>query len=231
MKQNKCAFNLLLFGPPGSGKGTQSALLVKHFNLNHISTGDMFRKALKEKTTLGLKAKTYIDQGRLVPDSLVIDMLEVALLNFLNRCSQKPSLKEQGFLLDGFPRTLPQAKALAGLLKKINLKLFKILYLNVPEEDLTKRLTGRRVAEKSGQVYHIIFNPPKKKNTCDKTGEKLIQRKDDTQRVVKQRLKTYYQETAPLIEYYKKQNLLFTIKGRGSPKEVFLEIQSVLKSP
>ena len=214
--------NLLLFGAPGSGKGTQSALLVKHFKLFHISTGDLFRKTLREKTALSLKVQSYIDQGRLVPDSLVIELLENNLIQWL---SQNKTQAQRGFILDGFPRTLTQAKALSSLLKKINLSLSKVLYLQVAQKVLIERLTGRRVAEKSGLVYHVKFHPPKKPNICDKTGEKLIQRKDDTADVLKKRLKTYRQETMPLLNYYQRQKLILKIKGEGAPEEVFAQIQ------
>ena len=223
--KNKHKLNFLLFGPPGSGKGTQSDLLVKHFKLYHISTGELFRKALKEKTPLGLKAQVYMDTGHLVPDSLVIDLLERALVAWL---SQDKAKKEKGFVLDGFPRTLPQARALRAILKKIRLGLYKVLYLDVPEKVLTERLTGRRVAEKSGLVYHLKFKPPKKANICDHTGEKLIQRRDDTEALVKERLKTYHQQTAPVMEYYQSKNLLLKLNGDGLPEQVFSQIQANL---
>ncbi len=220
---NKISINLLLFGAPGSGKGTQSALLVRHFRLYHISTGELFRKALKEKTPMGLEAQAYMDKGHLVPDSLVIDLLEKALVAWPSQ-----SKAQGGFVLDGFPRTLPQAEALTALLKKIRLELYRVLYLNVPEKVLTERLTGRRVAEKSGLVYHLKFKPPKRENICDQTGEKLIQRKDDTEALVKERLKTYRQQTAPVLEYYKNKQLLLEINGEGLPEQVFSQIQAGL---
>ena len=217
--------NLLLFGAPGAGKGTQSALLKNHYHLRHISTGDLFRKA--KGSALGLRAQTYMNRGELVPDSIVIDMIK----KDLNRENTNPiSIKnpESGFILDGFPRTHAQATALDSLLHTLNMKLDHVLYLQVPENILIKRITGRRVAEKSGLVYHIDFYPPKKENICDKTGEKLIQRKDDTEDLVRERLKNYHRQTAPLIEYYRKQNLLLTVQGAGSSEEVFLQIQKSL---
>ena len=211
--------NLLLFGSPGTGKGTQSSFLISQYKLHHISTGDLFRKALGEKTPLGLKAQSYMDRGELVPDSIVIALIEEVLANI-----------KFGFILDGFPRTLAQAEALDSLLKNITLGLDKVLYLNVPESILIERIVGRRVAEKSGHVYHIRFSPPLKEGICDKSGEKLIHRNDDREEVVKQRLKAYREQTEPLIDYYREKNILFEIDGCGSPEKVFARLQSVLVS-
>ncbi len=211
--------NLLLFGAPGTGKGTQSAFFISHYKLFHISTGDLFRKALREKTPLGLKAQSYMDRGELVPDSVVIALIEQVLVDVKSR---------NGFILDGFPRTLAQAESLDSLLNNMGLKLDKVLYLNVPEEILIERIVGRRVAEKSGYVYHIKFNPPEKEGICDKSGEKLIHRNDDKEGVVTQRLKAYKEQTAPLIEYYREKNILFELDGCGSPKKVFSRIQSLM---
>ncbi len=216
--------NLLLFGAPGTGKGTQSAFLVSHYKLCHISTGDLFRRALKDKTALGLKAMSYMDQGSLVPDSIVINLVKEVLL------AESGGLKtKKGFILDGFPRTLKQAEALQSLLNDLNLKLDKVLYLNAPEEVLTQRITGRRVAEKSGKVYHIKFKPPRVSGICDLSGEKLKHRNDDRKEVVKERLKTYLEQTAPLIEYYRRQNILSEVDSAPSPEKVFSRIQTLLK--
>ena len=255
--------NLLLFGAPGSGKGAQSALLKQHYGFHHISTGDLFRKA--KGTPLGLRAQDYMNQGKLVPDSIVIDMIKEELNKI---CFAR---KATDLILDGFPRTLAQAIALDSLLQdlkmplnktcsgqaepaprvlpfekgsalggfstsKVRMKLRnanntsinKVLYLKVPEKVLIQRLTGRRVAEKSGFVYHIHFHPPKKKDICDKTGERLIQRKDDTKEVVQERLKSYHQQTQPLLEYYLKKNLLLELKGDDSLEKVFSQIQRAL---
>lgn len=225
--------NLLLFGAPGTGKGTQSAYLTTSYKLRHISTGNLFRKALQEKTELGLKAQSYMDQGKLVPDSIVIGLIKEVLtglsLNLSNdEGTEKKSYK--GFILDGFPRTLVQAQSLDVLLVDVDLQLDKVLYLKVPEEVLIERIVGRRVAEKSGHVYHIKFNPPEKEGICDKTAEKLIHRNDDKEEVVKQRLKAYHDQTAPLIKYYYHKNILFELDGCGSPEEVFSRIQKELGS-
>ena len=211
--------NLLLFGAPGTGKGTQSTFLISHYQLFHVSTGDLFRKALREKTPLGLKAQSYMDRGELVPDSVVIALIEQVLVDVKSY---------KGFILDGFPRTLAQAESLDSLLNNMDLSLDKVLYLNVPEEILIERIVGRRVAEKSGHVYHIKFNPPKEAGVCDKSGEKLIHRNDDKEEVVTQRLRAYKEQTAPLIEYYRKKNILFELDGCGSPAEVFSRIQTLM---
>ena len=267
--------NLLLFGAPGTGKGTQAVFLTQHYKLRHISTGDLFRKALNEKTPLGLKAKSYMDQGKLVPDSIVISLIEEVLSgpspakqnaqksaqknaqksaqkstqrnarqNTMEDIQKKPprsdtqqaGAKERedfvpdggGFILDGFPRTPAQATALDLLLNKLSRNLHKVLCLNVPEVVLIERITGRRVAEKSGRVYHVKFNPPKKPGVCDQSGEPLIHRKDDTAEVVQIRLKAYREQTAPLIEYYRAQDILASINGQGTPEKVFARIQQVL---
>ncbi len=212
--------NILLFGAPGTGKGTQSAFLVSRMNFFHISTGDLFRSALSKKTTLGLKAQSYMDKGQLVPDQIVIGLIREKLSCLPN---------DQSIVLDGFPRTLVQAEALDDLFLSMNKTLDKVLYLNMPMEQLVKRLSGRRVAEKSGRVYHIKFKPPKVENICDETGEKLLHRRDDQPSVVQERLKTYIKQTAPLIEYYKKKNILFELETMGSPEEVFSRIYELVK--
>ena len=212
--------NILLFGAPGTGKGTQSAFLVSRMNFFHISTGDLFRSALSQKTRLGLKAQTYMDKGQLVPDQIVIELIKEQLSSLSDN---------QSIVLDGFPRTIVQAEALDDLFVSMNKTLDKVLYLNMPMELLVERLSGRRVAEKSGRVYHIKFKPPKTENICDETGERLLHRKDDQPEVVHQRLKTYIEQTAPLIEYYKKKNILFELTAIGSPEEVFTRIYELLQ--
>ena len=174
---------------------------------------------MSEKTPLGVKAQTYMDKGQLVPDTLVLQLIEQAW----NKATTK-----KGFILDGFPRTLNQAQALDSLLKNTGRSLDKVLYLTVPEETLIKRITGRRTAEKSGKVYHIEFQPPKNPGFCDETGEKLIHRADDKKEVVAERLKAYHEQTAPLIQYYKDKDILSEVEGLGSPTEVFYRIQTLL---
>ena len=213
--------NILLFGAPGTGKGTQSAFLVSRMNFFHISTGDLFRSALSQKTTLGLKAQSYMDKGQLVPDQMVIEF------NQRDNCLLCQMIKV--LYLDGFPRTLVQAEALDDLFLSMNKALDKVLYLNMPMEQLVERLSGRRVAEKSGRVYHVKFKPPKVENVCDESGETLLHRKDDQPEVVQERLNTYVKQTAPLIEYYQKKNILFELEAMGSPEEVFSRIYELVK--
>ena len=235
---SKKNMNLLLFGAPGTGKGTQSSYLISHYNLIHISTGDLFRKALREKTELGLQAQSYMDRGDLVPDSIVISLIREVLFplsdrikNFDSNGSAEPSVdikSQKGFILDGFPRTLAQAESLDSLLDKLNLSLDAVLYLKVLESVLFERIVGRRVAEKSGYVYHVKFKPPREEGICDKSGETLIHRNDDKEDIVKQRLKAYWKQTMPLIEYYRKKDILFELDGSGSPEEVFSRIKTVV---
>lgn len=210
--------NILLFGPPGAGKGTQSALLVEKKGMAHISTGDLFRKAIKNGTSLGVEAKTYIDRGALVPDSVTVGMVEEELVR----------LSGEDIILDGFPRTVPQAEALDSLLERYKLKIDKAFFLEVPFSLLLKRLTGRRMTADGKHVYHIEFNPPKKEGICDVTGEPLIQRKDDHEDVISTRLKAYEESTQPLKDFYKKRGNLVIIEGTGEPSDVFEKIISQL---
>ena len=211
--------NLILFGSPGTGKGTQSKLLISKYKFHHISTGDLFRRAIRDKTALGQEARSYMEKGQLVPDTVVINLIK----EVLNLSS------EPGFIFDGFPRTQAQATALDSLLQELELTLDKVLYLQLPETILIERIEGRRVAEKSGCVYHIKFNPPRKEGVCDKSGEKLVHRPDDIAEVIKKRLQAYYEQTLPLIKYYNKQNILQEVDACGTPKEVFLRIERFLK--
>ena len=211
---------ILLFGAPGAGKGTQAAFLVSHMEFFHISTGDLFRSALAKKTKLGLKAQSYMDKGQLVPDQIVIDLIKEKLSSLPEKTS---------IVLDGFPRTLVQAEALDELFDSANKFISKVFYLAIPDELLVERLSGRRVAEKSGRVYHIKFNPPKVENICDESGEKLVHRKDDQPKVIQKRLKTYIKQTMPLIEYYKKQDIFVPVDATGSPEDIFVRIYLILK--
>ena len=235
--------NLLLFGAPGTGKGTQSSYLISHYKLAHISTGDLFRKALRENTALGLQARAYMDRGDLVSDSVVVALIEEVLAPFSssikrtiednnkNTTGRSVDVKfHSGFILDGFPRTLAQAESLDSLLDKLELNLDAVLYLSVPEAVLVERIVGRRVAEKSGHVYHIKFKPPQKEGVCDRSGEPLIHRNDDKEEVVKQRLIAYRKKTAPLVEYYREKSILFELDGCGLPKEVFSRIKTIVSS-
>ena len=211
--------NLLLFGPPGAGKGTQSAFLVEQLGMAHISTGNLFREAVSKKTPLGLKAKSYMDQGGLVPDEVTIGLVEEVLTG----------LAGKSFILDGFPRTVPQAEALDALLGRMKMKLDKAVSFEVPRSDLIKRLTGRRVCEKCGAVYHVDSKPSKKAGICDNCGGAVVQRKDDHEDVIRARLEAYDKSTAPVKEYYSKKGSLTEIQGTGTEKEVFDRLQASLR--
>ncbi|ABB16065.1 adenylate kinase [Carboxydothermus hydrogenoformans] len=211
---------LLIMGPPGAGKGTQAEKIVKEFGITHISTGDMFRAALKNQTPLGLKAKEYMDKGELVPDEIVIAMVE-------ERISAPDCAK--GFLLDGFPRTIPQAEALDKKLAEMGITLDGVINIEVPREELIERLTGRRVCRQCGATYHVKFNPPKVEGVCDACGGELYQRSDDSLETVSNRLDVYEAQTAPLKDYYAKTGLLKNIDGTKSIEEVFASIKNALQ--
>ncbi|MFP4370074.1 MAG: adenylate kinase [Candidatus Kapaibacterium sp.] len=205
---------LIFLGPPGAGKGTQAERICRDFGVVQLSTGDILRANKKLGTDLGLKAQKYIDNGELVPDDIIIDMIEKEL--------KKPEINA-GYILDGFPRTIPQAEALDKLLDKMKEKLDHVLVLNVPEEELIKRLTARRVDKTTGKTYHLIFNPPPKEAEPN-----LIQRDDDKEETVKRRLKVYRDQTYPLIEYYKNKSKAEMIDGVGSLEDVYSRIRGVL---
>lgn len=213
--------NILLFGPPGSGKGTQSSLLVERLGMKHISTGDLFRSAVKNKTKLGLEAKKYLDQGRLVPDTVTINMVEEVLFD----------MPKGSFILDGFPRNVSQAEALVGLLGKAKKNLDKALFLEVPTEDLVSRLSGRRTCRSCGAVYHVSGKPLKNGKTCDQCDSSdVYQREDDKPEAIRTRLKVYADSTSPLKDYYQKKGILVEIDGTGREEEVFKRIQSKIKA-
>lgn len=206
---------LVILGPPGAGKGTQAEYIVERYNIPHISTGDIFRENIKNNTELGKEAKSYMDKGLLVPDDLVIALIEDRL--------NKDDAKE-GFLLDGFPRTVAQAVSLDSILDKNDDKLTKVINISVVPEILIERAVGRRVCKTCGMTYHVKFNPPKEEGVCDKDGTKLIQRDDDTEETVKTRISVYFDQTAPLIDYYRAQNLLIDIDGAKDIDKVFDDI-------
>ena len=211
---------LVILGPPGAGKGTQAEYIVERYNIPHISTGDIFRENIKNNTELGKEAKSYMDKGLLVPDDLVIALVEDRL--------NKDDAKE-GFLLDGFPRTVAQAVSLDSILDKNDEKLTKVINISVDPEILIERAVGRRVCKTCGMTYHVKFNPPKEEGICDKDGTKLIQRDDDTEEPVKTRISVYFDQTAPLIDYYRAQNLLVDIDGAKDIDKVFEDIVSGLE--
>ena len=212
---------LLLMGPPGAGKGTQAVKLVEKFKIPQISTGDMFRAAVKAGTELGKKAKACMESGKLVPDEVTIGIVR-------ERLSQDDCKK--GFILDGFPRNVEQAKALEKILDELNLKLTKVLNIHVPAADLIERAVGRRVCKKCGATYHIKFNAPKVENVCDNCGENLYQRADDNEETMKNRLSVYEESTRPLIDYYEKVGLYTEIDGRQPIDKVTEELENVLYS-
>ncbi|MEQ2401056.1 adenylate kinase [Peptoniphilus hominis (ex Hitch et al. 2025)] len=211
---------LVILGPPGAGKGTQAEYIVERYNIPHISTGDIFRENIKNNTELGKEAKSYMDKGLLVPDDLVIALVE----DRLNKADAK-----EGFLLDGFPRTVAQAVSLDSILDKNNDKLTKVINISVDPEILIERAVGRRVCKTCGMTYHVKFNPPKEEGICDKDGTKLIQRDDDIEETVKTRISVYFDQTAPLIDYYRAQNLLVDIDGAKDIDKVFEDIVNGLE--
>jgi adenylate kinase len=211
--------NLVLLGPPGAGKGTQARRLCEDFNLPYIATGDMLRERVKEGTDLGLQARSYMDRGDLVPDDLIIKMIIERL--------QEPDT-EIGFILDGFPRTEVQAEALDRELTELGRSLTAAILFEVPEEDVMRRLSGRRVCVKNGHNYHVEFNKPKHDDRCDLDGSRLIQRDDDREEVVKHRLEEYRSKTEPLIEYYEEQGILRRIDAARSSDQVRDQIRATL---
>ncbi len=210
---------LLIMGRPGAGKGTQAVNIKEYYHIPHISTGDMFRAAIKNQTKLGLLAKNYMDQGALVPDEVTIGIVEERLL--------EPDC-QKGFLLDGFPRTIAQAEALDKFLTSNGVKLDAVLDVNVPAEILVRRMVGRRVCKGCGATYHVEFNAPKVDGICDNCGTQLIQRADDTEATAVNRLSVYDKQTAPLLEFYEKKNILKTVNGDQPLAKVFEDIKAVL---
>jgi adenylate kinase len=210
--------NIILFGPPGAGKGTQAKKLVDFNGIPQISTGDILRANVREGTELGLAAKAYMDKGELVPDQVLIGIIK-------NRLKEQDCCK--GFILDGYPRTVPQADALAVILKEIGKPINVVLNLEVPDEVLVDRISKRLMC-KCGASYHTVSNPPKKDNICDLCGCEVFQRSDDREEAVQNRLKVYKKQTQPLIDYYAKQGLLVTLDGTKNIDEVFEDIKAVL---
>jgi len=193
-------------GPPGAGKGTQARDLAQEWGVLHLATGDMLREAVAAGSPLGREAKGYMDQGALVPDDVIIRMMGERL----GRADARP-----GFILDGFPRTIAQAEALAKLLKDLGQTLDTVVYFDVSEPELLRRLTGRRVCRKCGHTYHLVSNPPERAGICDACGGELYQRDDDSEATVRNRLQVYQRQTAPLLDYYRQRNTLTTVAGEG----------------
>ncbi len=210
--------NVVLFGPPGAGKGTQSARLVSELGMVHLSTGNLFRVAIKNETPLGLKAKATMDQGRLVPDDIVVGLVEETIERFC----------EKPFIFDGFPRTVSQAESLQDLLQKKNQTLAKAIFIDVSQDIILKRLTGRRVCLGCGKNYHILFCPPKQEDICDQCSAEVSQRKDDMKSAIKIRIDAYEKNTAPLKVFYRDIGILGIVDGQDSVDRVFESIKALL---
>lgn len=210
---------IIMLGAPGAGKGTQAKKIASKYGIPHISTGDIFRANIKEGTELGKKAKTYMDQGLLVPDELVVDLV-------VDRLQQEDCGK--GYVLDGFPRTIPQAESLDAALEKLGEKMDYAIDVDVPDENIIKRMGGRRACVGCGATYHIEYNPTKTEGICDACGEKLILRDDDKPETVQKRLGVYHEQTQPLIEYYKNADILKTVDGTMDMEDVFKTIVQIL---
>jgi len=208
---------LVFLGPPGAGKGTQAKLLSQRMGFLHLSTGDLLREAVKNQTPLGKKAKEYMDRGELVPDELIVQLIEETMP------------KDGNVILDGFPRTVNQALALEEMLKGKGEKISKVLFFDVPDEVIIDRLSGRRVCSKCGAVYHVKYNPPKVEGVCDLCGGSLVQRNDDKEDVVKKRLEVYRKQTQPLIEFYQDRGIIYRLDAGKGVEELFEEVKGLVR--
>ena len=213
--------NLILLGPPGSGKGTQGERLQEDLDLPYYATGDILRAAVKEQTEVGVQAKEFMDRGDLVPDEVLIGIIAERL---------ESGEADHGFILDGFPRTVPQAEALDQKLQEMGRSLSAAILIDASDEEIVRRISGRRVSVKDGHVYHVDFNPPKSEGVCDIDGSELIIRDDDKPDVVRHRLEQYHEKTAPLVDFYKKQGLLNRIDGTQSPDLVGESIRTLVST-
>jgi adenylate kinase len=211
--------NLILLGPPGSGKGTQGEALQEDLRLPYYATGDILRAAIREGTEIGNEAREYMDRGELVPDEVIIGVIAERV---------QGEEAADGFILDGFPRTVPQAEALEEEIEKLGRKMTAAILIEVPEEEIVRRLSGRRTCEQGGHVFHVDFNPPKREGVCDLDGSKLIVRDDDKPEVVQKRLEQYDSKTKPLIGYYEEKNILQKVDGTEPPEEVAEQIRGLL---
>lgn len=211
--------NIILLGPPGAGKGTQAQMISERYHIPQISTGDILRRAVKENTSLGMKAKEFMERGELVPDEIVIGIVEQRL--------KEPDC-ERGFILDGFPRTRLQAEALQTILDCIGKKVSYVINIEVEDEELISRLSGRRTCRDCGAMFHLVFNPPKKEGICDRCGGSLYQREDDKEETIRTRLKEYKKQTAPLIDFYQWKKTLHSIHGIGNKEQIFSRISNLL---
>ncbi|QWC00773.1 adenylate kinase [Mycoplasmatota bacterium] len=207
--------NLLIMGKPGAGKGTQAKKILDHFNLTHISTGEIYREEIKKGSYIGQEAKKYLDQGNLVPDKMTNDIVQEVLTK---------TKFENGFMLDGYPRTIAQAEALDEMLNDLDIKLTAVINVDVDDDIISDRMSGRRVCSNCGETYHLEYHPPKVEGICDVCGHHLIQRPDDLKESVLNRLKIYKNKTQPLLDYYENKNLLLVIDGENSSDQVFEDI-------
>lgn len=212
---------IVMLGAPGAGKGTQAKMIAAKYEIPHISTGDIFRSNIKNGTELGKKAKEYMDQGLLVPDELTVDLV-------IDRLGQDDCQK--GYILDGFPRTIPQAEALDAALAKLSEKMDYAIDVDVPDENIVNRMSGRRACTKCGATYHIVYNPSAKGDICEACGDTLILRDDDRPETVQKRLSVYHEQTQPLIDYYQGQGILKTVDGTQDMKDVFAAITAILEA-
>ena len=210
---------IIMLGAPGAGKGTQAKMIAEKYGVPHISTGDIFRANIKNRTELGMEAKKYMDEGKLVPDELTVKIL-------LDRVAKEDCAN--GYVLDGFPRTIPQAEVLTEALEKLNDAVDYAIDVDVPDENIVKRMSGRRACVNCGATYHIVHIPPKTENICDKCGSELILRDDDKPETVLNRLKVYHDQTQPLIDYYTEKGILRTVDGTKDMKDVFEDIVKIL---
>jgi adenylate kinase len=202
---------LVLLGPPGAGKGTQARLLEGKLHVPQIASGDLLRTAVRDQTTLGMQAKSFMDKGGLVPDELVLGMIAERL--------DRPDA-QRGFILDGFPRNVAQAEVLGSILKRRNEALDKVVAITLPEDEIVKRISGRRTCRSCGSMYHVVLEPPRNDNTCDKCGAELYQREDDAEHTVRARLRVYATETRPLLDYYGRCGLLARVDGLARPEQI-----------
>jgi adenylate kinase len=208
---------LVFLGPPGAGKGTQAKLLSQRMGFLHLSTGDLLREAVKNQTPLGKKAKEYMDRGELVPDELIVQLIEETMP------------KDGNVILDGFPRTVNQALALEEMLRVKGKKISKVLFFDVPDEVIIDRLSGRRVCSKCGAVYHVKYNPPKVEGVCDLCGGILVQRDDDKEEVVRKRLEVYRKQTQPLVEFYQERGIIYKLDAGKEVEELFEEVRGLVR--
>lgn len=212
---------IIMLGAPGAGKGTQAKMLADKYKIPHVSTGDIFRANIKNGTELGTKAKVYMDQGMLVPDELTCDLV-------VDRIKQDDC--KDGYILDGFPRTIPQAECLDKALDALNDKIDFAVNVEVPDENIIRRMSGRRACLSCGRTYHIVYNPPKEEGICDECKKELVLRDDDKPETVEKRLKVYHEQTQPLIDYYRNKGVLAEVDGTRGMQEVFTAITDVLEA-